>query len=60
MEGTDSELEKRAEFCRSKCPVCTRARADGGLARWFVKHIDRKVCPYCRAYEKIYHKKAYE
>lgn len=50
-----------ASFCEHTCPVCTRARKNpGGAAFWFVKSIDRKVCPMCKAYESKHGKPAYE
>ncbi|MGY0288710.1 MAG: hypothetical protein ACUX7D_08185 [Candidatus Methanodesulfokora washburnensis] len=56
----EEELIKKAGFCKEKCPICTRARKGNRLARVFVKYVDRKICPYCKAYERIYGKKAYE
>ncbi len=53
-------MSRRAEFCRNICPICKRARTKGGVAKWFVKNIDRKVCPMCRAYEREYKKRADE
>jgi len=53
-------MSRRAEVCKDTCPICKRARERGGAAKWFVKHIDRKVCPMCRAYEREYDKPAYE
>jgi hypothetical protein len=53
-------VSKRAEFCKNTCPTCKKARAKGRANRWLVKHIDRKVCPMCRAYEREYQKLAYE
>ncbi len=51
---------KNAQGC-VECPICSKAREKGkGLAYWFVKYIDRKVCPMCKAYEKVYGVKAYE
>ncbi|HIH70172.1 hypothetical protein [Methermicoccus shengliensis] len=58
--GGASSISKRAEFCKARCPICTRARKGNRVARLFVKHIDRKVCPACRAYERVYQKRAYE
>lgn len=44
-----------------ECPVCTRARkAQKGLAFWFVRRIEGSLCPYCRAYERVYGRKAHE
>jgi hypothetical protein len=51
---------RRAEFCR-QCPICRRARVrQRGLAFWFVKKVEGGVCPKCRAYEKVYGRKAHE
>ncbi len=44
-----------------ECPVCNRARRQQkGFAFWFVKTIEDGVCPYCKAYEKVYGHKAHE
>lgn len=44
-----------------ECPVCRKARRDQkGLAFWFVQKIEGGLCPYCRAYEKVYGRKAHE
>ena len=51
---------KMAELCKA-CPVCTRAqKKQRGFAFWFVQHVEEGVCPYCKAYEKVYGKKAHE
>jgi len=51
---------QRAQGCLN-CPVCKRARAkQRGLASWFVKHVEGAVCPNCKAYEKVYGRKAHE
>jgi len=56
---TDKDLA-RAQEC-VECPVCSRAREkQRGLAYWFVKKIEGGICPYCKAYEKVYGRKAYE
>jgi len=44
-----------------ECPVCKYARRkQRGLIFWFVTKIESKGCPYCKAYEKVYGKKAHE
>jgi hypothetical protein len=56
---TDKD-RKMAEFCKS-CPVCSRARKkQRGLAYFFVKRIEGNLCPACKAYEKVYGRKAHE
>lgn len=44
-----------------ECPVCKHARIkQRGFAFWFVKSIEGSLCPYCKAYEKVYGRKAHE
>lgn len=43
------------------CPVCTRARKNQkGVAYWFVQAIEGSICPRCKAYERVYGRKAHE
>ena len=61
---SDSEIteqdKKRARQCL-ECPVCKRARKkQKGIAFWFVKKLENKLCPDCKAYEKVYKRKAHE
>jgi hypothetical protein len=52
--------KKMAQHC-VECPVCARARKkQRGIAYWFVKYIEKGICPYCAAYERVYGKKAHE
>lgn len=56
---TDRDREM-AKQCL-ECPVCGMARKkQKGIAYWFVKKIEGGICPYCRAYERVYGKKAHE
>ena len=56
---TDRE-RAMAQKCR-ECPVCKYARKkQRGLIYWFVKTIEGGACPYCKAYEKVYGRKAHE
>ena len=51
---------KMAQRCIA-CTVCTQARnKQKGFAFWFVKTIEDGLCPYCRAYERVYGRKAHE
>jgi hypothetical protein len=52
-------LSERARFCAEECPICKSARKGNRTAKWFVKNIDRHICPFCKAYEKETGKKAY-
>lgn len=43
------------------CPVCRRARRQQrGAAFQLVKQVETKVCPFCRAYERVYGRKSHE
>lgn len=49
-----------AEVCR-KCPACRHARKkQRGLIFRFVRLVESRCCPYCRAYERVYGRKAHE
>jgi hypothetical protein len=51
---------KRAEGCL-QCPVCNHARKkQRGIIFWFVKRVEGSLCPNCKAYEKVYGRKAHE
>ena len=56
---TDKDREM-ANNCLN-CPLCKHARKkQKGLIFWFVKRIEGGVCPQCKAYEKVYGRKAHE
>jgi hypothetical protein len=56
---TDKD-RKLAQKC-VECPVCRRARdKQKGLAYWFVKRLEGGICPSCKAYERVYGRKAHE
>ncbi len=51
---------KLAQQCAA-CPLCkTARRKQRGLIFWFVKRLEGGVCPSCKAYEKVYGRKAHE
>jgi hypothetical protein len=59
--NTMTENDKQMAQKCLECPVCKKARRDQqGLAFWFVKKIEAGTCPYCKAYERVYGKKAHE
>ena len=59
-EGETLRLQRLARVCQ-ECPVCRLARAkQKGLAFWFVKNVEGRICPACKAYEKIHGRKAHE
>jgi hypothetical protein len=60
----DRQITRRDRFMAQRCiecTVCTRARGkQRGFAFWFVNRIEGGICPFCRAYEKVYGRKAHE
>lgn len=54
-------LDRRlAEVCRH-CPVCRHARQHPkGLASWVVRRVEGPLCPFCRAYQRVYGRKSHE
>ena len=60
-EKTISEKDKiMAQKC-IECSLCKKARKEQrGFAFWLVKKIEGLLCPYCKAYEKVYGRKAHE
>jgi hypothetical protein len=59
-KGITEKDKEKAQKCL-ECPVCISARLkQKGFAFWFVKKIERRFCPYCKAYEKVYGRKAHE
>jgi uncharacterized protein CbrC (UPF0167 family) len=56
-----SRLDKALANVCLNCPVCRRARRhQRGAAFWLVQKVEGRVCPFCRAYERIFGRKAYE
>lgn len=44
-----------------ECGICASAREkQRGFAYWIVRLVEGGICPACRAYEKIYGRKAHE
>ena len=63
MTAKNEITEKDRELAKQclECPVCKNARINQrGFAFWFVKFIERGICPACKAYEKVYGRKAHE
>ena len=59
VEITDND-RRLAKICLN-CPVCNYARRkQKGAVFWFVTRIESKYCPNCKAYEKVYGRKAHE
>ena len=59
----DTITEKDRKLAKQclECPICKRARfKQKGLIFWFVKKLESGFCPACKAYEKVYKRKAHE
>lgn len=49
-----------ANVCRA-CPVCRHARQQqSGAVFRLVQTVEYRLCPFCRAYERVYGRKAHE
>ena len=60
---TDAITEKDRKLAQQclDCSLCKRARfKQKGLLFWFVKKLESGLCPACKAYEKVYQRKAHE
>ena len=59
-EAITEKDRRKAKQCL-ECPLCKRAREkQKGLIFWFVKKLESGLCPACKAYEKVYERKANE
>ena len=58
----DEKLQKRADFCLEKCPVCKSGRNKGKGFMYQMTKLESKlgVCIWCNAYKKVYGVPAYE
>jgi len=53
--------DRKLARIRQTCPVCrTARRRQAGAAFWLVQRVESRVCPFCRAYERVYGRKAHE
>lgn len=60
-EVTITEKDRKLAQQCVECPVCSRARRkQKGIAYMFVRFLEGGICPACKAYEKVYGKKAHE
>ena len=56
-----SNLDRALAKVCLNCPACRRARQQQrGAAFWLVQKVESKVCPFCRAYERVYGRKSHE
>jgi len=44
-----------------QCPVCRQARRHpAGVANRFVRQVEARLCPFCRAYARVYGRQPHE
>lgn len=56
-----SSLDRAMARMCELCPACSHARhTQQGLAFALVKSVERRICPFCRAYERVHGRKAHE
>jgi uncharacterized protein CbrC (UPF0167 family) len=54
-------LDRRLALVCANCTVCRRARqTQRGVAYAVVKSVETRICPFCRAYERVHGRKAHE
>lgn len=60
-DAPPSKLDRTlAAGCRNG-PVCrTARRRQTGLAFWLGNRFEHQLCPFCRVYERVYVREAYE
>ena len=59
-EAITERDRRRVKVCL-RCPLCRHARkTQKGAAYQLVKTIEEGLCPYCKAYEKVYGRRAHE
>ena len=60
-QNTPSTLDRALANVCMNCPVCRHARKNQkGLAFQLTSRVERHLCPFCRAYERVYGRKAHE
>ena len=54
-----SPLAKALAKVCAGCPVCRHARRrQRGIVCWLVSRVGARLCPFCRAYERVHGRKA--
>jgi hypothetical protein len=49
-----------AKVCLN-CLLCRRARRrQKGFSFWLTRTVESRLCPFCRAFERVYGRKAHE
>jgi len=56
-----SKLDRMLAKVCLNCPLCKRARErQKGPAFWLTSRVESRLCPFCRAYERVYRHKAHD
>jgi uncharacterized protein CbrC (UPF0167 family) len=56
-----TQLDRALASICENCPVCRQARKyQRGIAYNFVRKVEEGICPFCRAYERVYGRKAHD
>ena len=57
---SSSKLDRALAAVCANCPACRHARkTQKGLVFALVKKVEDKICPFCKAYERVYGRKSY-
>lgn len=56
---TEKTLKWMAAVCQN-CVICKHARKTQKGIAYNIAKLDAKICPFCKAYEKLNGKKSYE
>jgi len=59
MKETTKRQKWMAQVC-ANCTLCKYARKKQKGLVYRVVRLESRICPFCRAYEKVYSRKAYE
>jgi hypothetical protein len=61
IHSPSTRLDRTLANVSARCPVCQYARRrQQGALFWLVKAVEGRICPFCRAYERVFHRKSHE
>ncbi len=60
MSEITARDRERALRCMNCKPCKYAQRKQKGLVFWFVQFVESRLCPFCRAYEKVYGRKPHQ
>ena len=59
--STTTDRDRTLAKVSENCLVCNLARRkQAGFAFWLVKKVEGRICPFCRAYERVFGRKSHE